>query len=216
MTDSSNPPHRRRGRRQSSQVSGREALLSSAINVFSQHGYEAASLRAIAGGADVDVALCARLFGNKAKLWQAVLDTVAEEFEQQHRTTFESLELLADSQPYQAMQQFIEFQTRFTANNPDLAAFLLQEATMSAERTKVIQQQIIVPMQQPMLNVIAKAKAAGVVNYQDPVLFLRMLVAAIIFPLTVPEIAPSNHHAPLAERVIAEVSSIYLRAPLTE
>lgn len=212
MTESITPP-RRRGRRQSNEISGREVLLSAAIKQFAQHGYEAASLRAIASDAGVDVALCARLFGNKAKLWQAVLDTVADTFERQHRATFEQLDKLADSEPYQAMCRFIEFHTKFTAEQPDLAAFLLQEATMSPERTKVIQRQIIEPMQRPMLKVVAKAKAANVVSYHDPVMFLRMLVAAIVFPLTVPDIAPSNSLESLPQRVIAEVSNIYLRQP---
>ncbi|WP_052074555.1 TetR/AcrR family transcriptional regulator [Shewanella mangrovi] len=209
-------PARRRGRRQRNEISGREALLSSAITEFAKHGYEAASLRAIASGADVDVALCARLFGNKAKLWQAVLDTVADEFEQQHRATFEAIDNLADNQPYQAMYRFIEFHTRFTAENPELSAFLLQEATMSAERTKIIQQQIIQPMQQPMLKVVAKAKAAGVIDYHEPELFLRMLVAAIVFPLMVPEVSPSKRPESLQQRVITEVSRIYLNAPQPE
>ncbi|QSX34803.1 TetR/AcrR family transcriptional regulator [Shewanella avicenniae] len=216
MTDTPSTAPRRRGRRHSNEISGREALLSSAIKAFAQHGYEAASLRTIASGADVDVALCARLFGNKAKLWQAVLDTVADEFEQKHRATFEAINQLADSQPYQAMYQFIEFHTRFTIEHPDLSAFMLQEATMNAERTKVIQQQVIKPMQQPMLAVVAKAKAAGVIDYHDPSLFLRMLVAAIVFPLTVPEVSPSAHSQPLQQRIVAEVSNIYLRQPITQ
>ncbi|QVK24467.1 TetR/AcrR family transcriptional regulator [Shewanella dokdonensis] len=122
MSNSTTPP-KRRGRRQRNELSGREALLSAAIKAFAQHGYEAASLRAIAASAGVDVALCARLFGNKANLWQAVLDTVAETFEQQHRATFAAIDVLADSHPYQAMYQFIEFHTHFTVQNPELSAF---------------------------------------------------------------------------------------------
>ncbi|QVK24468.1 hypothetical protein KHX94_08395 [Shewanella dokdonensis] len=51
------------------------------------------------------------------------------------------------------------------------------------------------------------------IHYHDPALFLRMLVAAIVFPLTVPEIAPSNDHEDIAQRVIREVSNIYLQLP---
>ena len=52
----------------------REAILGAARSEFGKHGYESATLRTIAGGADVDVALVSYYFGSKSDLFVASLD----------------------------------------------------------------------------------------------------------------------------------------------
>jgi AcrR family transcriptional regulator len=49
----------------------REAILDAARRLFAEHGYDGASLRAIAAEAGVDVALVAHFFGSKAQLLTA-------------------------------------------------------------------------------------------------------------------------------------------------
>jgi AcrR family transcriptional regulator len=52
----------------------RVAILSSARSEFGRHGYEGATMRAIAAGAEVDVALVAYYFGTKSDLFVASLE----------------------------------------------------------------------------------------------------------------------------------------------
>ncbi len=52
----------------------RAAVLAAARSVFSTRGYDAATIRAIAGAADVDPALVHHYFGTKSKLFAAALD----------------------------------------------------------------------------------------------------------------------------------------------
>jgi AcrR family transcriptional regulator len=49
----------------------RDAILDAARRLFAEHGYDGASLRAIAAEAGVDVALVAHFFGSKAQLLTA-------------------------------------------------------------------------------------------------------------------------------------------------
>lgn len=56
----------------------RAALLSAARQAFSQHGFRAASLRAIARQADVNPAMVHYYFGNKKGLYRAMLAEVLE------------------------------------------------------------------------------------------------------------------------------------------
>ncbi|MEI3847943.1 MULTISPECIES: TetR/AcrR family transcriptional regulator [Microbacterium] len=59
---------RRRGRPRGESGS-RERILSAAVEEFGEHGYEAATIRAIAGRAEVDSALVHHYFGTKADLF---------------------------------------------------------------------------------------------------------------------------------------------------
>jgi AcrR family transcriptional regulator len=52
----------------------RERILASAQNVFAQHGYTHGGMREIAAGAGVNVALVAKYFGSKEKLFEAALE----------------------------------------------------------------------------------------------------------------------------------------------
>lgn len=71
MTD---PPRRRRGRPRAGESSGREAILAAATAEFETHGYDAATVRAIAARAGVDPALVHHHFGTKADLFGAVVN----------------------------------------------------------------------------------------------------------------------------------------------
>ncbi|MBA3489983.1 MAG: TetR/AcrR family transcriptional regulator [Longispora sp.] len=63
---------RRTGRRPGKQDT-REAILAAAREVFAEHGYDGASIRQIATGAEVDPALVHHYFGTKKKLFYEVL-----------------------------------------------------------------------------------------------------------------------------------------------
>jgi AcrR family transcriptional regulator len=63
----------RRGRRRGESRT-REAILASARRLFAQHGYDRASLRAIAADAGVDSALVAHFFGSKQRLFVEVVE----------------------------------------------------------------------------------------------------------------------------------------------
>src|SRR5918994_5500182 len=67
----------RRGRRQGEPVS-RDAVLASAKQHFAAHGYEKATLRAIARDAHVDPSMVLYLFGSKADLFRESLRLIID------------------------------------------------------------------------------------------------------------------------------------------
>ena len=67
----------RRGRRAGAQ-SSRELILASARKLFSEQGYDAASLRQIARGAGVDAAMVHHYFRNKDELFAACVELPAD------------------------------------------------------------------------------------------------------------------------------------------
>lgn len=74
MVDVSDVTHGRRGRR-SGGVDTRVALLDAAREVFVEHGYDGATVRAIAARAAVDAAMVKHWFGGKSGLFaEAVID----------------------------------------------------------------------------------------------------------------------------------------------
>ncbi|MFM2481837.1 TetR/AcrR family transcriptional regulator [Celerinatantimonas sp. YJH-8] len=212
------PQKSTRGRRQSGLESGRKALLKAAMVVFSKHGYDSGSLRAIARRANVDVALCARLFGGKAQLWQAVIDSLVAIFEHDIKEQLEQLVKLANTAPYEAMRQFIVLYAKHCTANPEFPAFFLQEAVNSPERMAIIREQLMRPMMHPVLEIAQKAKVAGVVRFDDPIIFIRMLTNSISLLLAAPEQLPKRTLAAgnLTERIMNEAINIYLHSPETE
>ena len=56
---------------------GRSALLTAAVRAFAHEGFDSADLRGIAAAAGVSQNLVRVHFGNKAKLWEACINTIA-------------------------------------------------------------------------------------------------------------------------------------------
>ena len=65
------------GRPGKDRPNGALLLLKAGQSAFARHGFEGASLRAIAAGAGVDPALAAHHFGSKEALWEAVIERLA-------------------------------------------------------------------------------------------------------------------------------------------
>ncbi|WP_432697660.1 TetR/AcrR family transcriptional regulator [Marinobacterium sp. YM272] len=213
MTDSQKPDApRRRGRRSSQDISGREALIHAAIRAFAQRGYEGASLRMIAREAEVDVALCARLFGNKEQLWQAVIDHLAENFESHYAQRLAELETLSEHSARQAIEGFIRLYADICMATPAFTAFLLQESNAHSERLEIIVEKLTRPLLLPAHRIVRKAQAAGVVAAREPELFVRMLTSALALPMTTPTLLPAHTRSAsnLEQRIVDEALSIFL------
>jgi len=68
-------------------ASTRERLLRAALEVFAEHGYEAATIREICGRAEANVAAVHYHFGDKRKLYEAIYGTLFETL-RERRTRF--------------------------------------------------------------------------------------------------------------------------------
>jgi AcrR family transcriptional regulator len=76
------PALRRGGARRRDREATRDALLAAAIEVFAEHGYDAATTRAVASAAGVNEQLIQRYFGGKAGLLLAIIEQFGEQEQQ--------------------------------------------------------------------------------------------------------------------------------------
>lgn len=176
---------RRRGRRLASAPAGREVLLAAAMSAFARHGFDGASLRSIAADANVDMALAARLFGSKAKLWQAVVNHLSAK-QSEHRQQVLDIADAKDADPAQALRRFIQLFAEISWEMPEFSAFFMQEATNPGERYDIIIRDLVRPFIEICLPIVEAAISSGVTRARDPELFLQMLLAAISTPMVSP------------------------------
>ncbi|WP_186812567.1 TetR/AcrR family transcriptional regulator [Cellulomonas composti] len=73
MSAQISPGRKNPGGRRPGESGTRDAILDAALRLFSEHGYDGASVRAIAAGAGVDPALIRHFFGDKDGLFAAVV-----------------------------------------------------------------------------------------------------------------------------------------------
>ena len=80
----------------------RERLLHAAMEVFAEHGFEAATIREICRRADANVAAVHYHFGDKKRLYAAIFDNVFTLL-RERRTSF----LPADAPPQERLRIYI-------------------------------------------------------------------------------------------------------------
>jgi AcrR family transcriptional regulator len=176
-----------RGRRPSSEPSGRGALLKAALSAFSKKGYEGTSLRLLASEAQVDMALVARLFGSKSMLWLAVIDDLSER-QVSHLEKTKALAELSVHSPDQAFKEFVELFAQISFEIPEFPAFLLQEAASGGERLELLSTKLVKPFRLASAPILAATVSSGIVHIKDHDLLWGMLVSAIAVPMVCPRL----------------------------
>ncbi|WP_235037590.1 TetR/AcrR family transcriptional regulator [Novosphingobium sp. 18050] len=121
---------------------GARRVLEAAIVAFAQAGYEGASLRRIAGAAGVDAALIVHVFGSKAKLWQACVDTVANRL----LSALDGARFLPCGSLVEAVERLLDI---FCAH-PASAQFILSEIVRQDERFDYVFVRLVEPIHELM------------------------------------------------------------------
>ena len=197
-------PARPRGRRQSGEVSGRDALLRAALGCFARYGYDGTSLRTLADRAGVDMALVARLFGSKADLWEAVVDHLAAR-QAEGRAELAALAALAEREPAEALRRFIRFFAQASFDGREVPSFIMQESGHPNARLDILVERLLEPFRQACAPIIDAAVDAGVVKAIHPDLFTRMMFCSISLPMVPSALAPEGGQVTPAMRdAIAE------------
>ncbi|MFC3058427.1 TetR/AcrR family transcriptional regulator [Paenirhodobacter populi] len=155
-----------------------------ALSCFAQDGYDGTSLRAIAAGAGVDVAIVARLYGSKFELWKAVIDHLADQMA--HAQT-EAASFSPDGRPVHlrlaiALRHFVRFHTGI----PELPRFFSDEVSRPGERRDYIVLRLWQPHREMFLPLLVEATEAGMMPGVDPETLLVMMVGAIGISLALP------------------------------
>ena len=198
----------RRGRRPAGSPPGREALIKAANLCFMRRGY-GASLRAISAAAGVDMALAARLFGSKEKLWEAVI-TWHETVLERHFRAVGELER-RNLPPDEALRRLIALHAAHCITFPGFLAFFMHEAVNPGPRLDSIVERLVVPMRQHYLPFMKRARDAGVIQVVDSDLALTILITGISLPMIAPMLCEEIHgRTRLARKLVAEATQLLL------
>ncbi len=155
-----------------------DLLVNSALMAFSEKGFDGASLRAIAAGADVDVALIAYRYGSKLDLWKAVIDSFASEV----MASVATLDRLPQVPPSNAerLRMTLDLLVDVLFDKPQLALFLVKEAGEidRGERFDYLYRQLVEPIHAIVLPLIREVQAeTRCVDPDAEILFLTLISA---------------------------------------
>ena len=176
-----------RGRRKAGEPSGREMLLRSALKHFARHGYDGSSLRTIASDAGVDMALVARLFGSKEKLWHALIEQLDRE-RNQYKDAMKALAATAGDHPVKAFRGMMELFGRVSLEQPDLIGLMLQEANNPGERQNAVVDYLITPFRGDCIPIIEACVASKKLRTKNPAVIFGIIASGIILPLLLPQL----------------------------
>lgn len=147
---------RTRGRPRKGTERDEETLLDAALDAFAEHGFDKASLRSIAGAANVDVALIAYRYGSKLELWKAVI----EAFSGETIAALASMQIdPADVSSGRRLEIAIEQLMMVARRKPQFALFIVKElvSTEQSERANLLHQVLTEPMRQFFVPLIETA-----------------------------------------------------------
>ncbi|WP_422057982.1 TetR/AcrR family transcriptional regulator [Sphingomonas sp.] len=131
---------RGRGRPKETETDTSALIARSALLHFAAQGYDATSLREIAGAAGVDVALVAYRFGGKEGLWKAIVSQAARDL----HTALQAAE--ADRAPVERLRHAMRSFIAYLLDRPEVPRLLLRDITIDSERSQWLLDELSSPL----------------------------------------------------------------------
>lgn len=150
-------------------------ILDSALTLFSERGFDSASVRDIAARAGVTHAMIRLHFGSKAQLWQAAVHHLF------NRMAME-MQPRAGEPPFDAgragFECFIRRYVHYCARHPEHARLMLQESMRDNEQLRFAVEHHIAPSHALMRARLEGAIAQGLMIDLAPINLIYILSAA--------------------------------------
>lgn len=159
----------------------KRAILASALNEFSSHGYSGARIERIALKAKCNIRMLYAYFGNKDDLYLAVLERAYEDIRAR-----ESELSLKREEPLEGILKLLRFTFEYFANNPQFESLLHNENMM---RGKFVLQsnrvdQTAIPLRDSIADLLRRGQKSGVLRRElDPVQIYVTIAALSRFHL---------------------------------
>lgn len=179
MAKNTSPETARRARprkraEQKRSIETRASILDAAIAEFAQHGFEGASIRAIADRLGLQHPLITYHYSSKDILWRAA----AEHAFAQIRAEWDiAAPEGADLLPLQRLRQEYTTLFRYTVAFPEFHRFMRQETLTNNPRLKWVAEAVLAPLLERLLPQIRAAQKQGLLPAVDPILFHYMMVS---------------------------------------
>ena len=165
---------RGRGRPRDSDSDTSAAILRAALQRFAAQGFEATSLREIAGDAGVDVALISYRFGGKQGLWKDIVSQAGADLRV-------ALEQVPGNSEEASAQQRLDHSARaflaYLLDRPEVPRLLLRDITIDSDRSQWLLETLSLPLHQHFIEL---AQAAVDEQEKEPA-HLQFRVANFIY-----------------------------------
>ncbi|WP_100259631.1 TetR family transcriptional regulator [Qipengyuania seohaensis] len=146
---------RGRGRPKQTDTDTSEAISRAALQRFAAQGFEATSLREIAGDAEVDVALISYRFGGKQGLWKDIVSQAGADLR-------EALEQAPGNGGEASAQQRLDHSARtflaYLLDRPEVPRLLLRDITIDSDRSQWLLETLSLPLHRHFID-LAQAAA---------------------------------------------------------
>tara|TARA_B100000678_G_scaffold196749_1_gene165082 strand:- start:563 stop:1192 length:630 start_codon:yes stop_codon:yes gene_type:complete len=150
---------RGRGRPKDTDTDTSATISRAALQRFAAQGFEATSLREIAGDAGVDVALISYRFGGKQGLWKDIISQAGADLR-------EALEQARGNSEEASAQQRLGHSARaflaYLLDRPEVPRLLLRDITIDSDRSQWLLETLSLPLHRHFIDLAqAAAKERG-------------------------------------------------------
>ena len=152
----------------------RDSILNAAIAEFARHGFEGASIRAIADRLGLQHPLITYHYRSKDILWRAAAEHA---FAQIRAGWDSSAPENSDLPPLARLREEYATLFRYTVAFPEFHRFMRQESLSNNPRLKWVAETVLTPLLGRLIPQIVAAQKQGLLTAVDPILFHYMMVS---------------------------------------
>lgn len=182
---------------------------------FAEHGFKAASTRAVAASAGIQHTLITYHFGDKDGLWRAVLNSLYDKFNLMYKSRLHGLRGVdAATQLRLILQEFVQF----SAENPNFHWLMAHEASKGGSRLDWLVDNYVRGFFTSITGLIREAQCTGHFVQGDPYHLSYVLIGAVshVFMLAA-EVKKISGKAPSSAAYVQEhvriCSELFFRSP---
>ena len=153
----------------------RSKILKAAIQIFSEIGYSAASLRQITDRAEVNHGLVKYHYNNKEELWRSSVKFLYAQLEDAFDLSNSQWEVLPTRDKIEySMRTYM----RFLAKNPELYRITMFETLHNSDRLDWLAENVVIPYTQRAMLAIKEGVDKGIFTAKIPEMNLFYLLMA--------------------------------------
>ena len=153
----------------------RDRIVTAALEIFTEKGFEAASTRQIAARVGVNHGLIPYYFGTKLKLWQAAVEHAFADMQDEIEAIFDEPGTLP---PRERAARMIRTHVRFVARRPEFVRLMYEEGKRRGERMRWIVDRHVKPLYEAVAAVVEEVSPGGPLAGASPVHFFYALAGS--------------------------------------
>jgi AcrR family transcriptional regulator len=154
----------------------REKVIEAAALEFAEHGFKAASTRAVAAAAGIQHTLITYHFGDKDGLWRAVLGALYKRFDEMYQSRLHGLRGVdAPTKLRLILEEFVNF----SAENPNFHWLMAHEASKGGKRLDWLIEKHVKGFFTSVTELIRASQAEGRFIPGDPYHLMYVIIGAV-------------------------------------